>query len=40
MKDVALCDRAMHIFDIDYLEVPDGEAFLQTVQTTLQRRKR
>lgn|GEM_PF-4750528 len=40
MKDVALCDRAMHIFNIDYLEVAAGEAFLQTVQTTLQRRKK
>jgi hypothetical protein len=40
MRDVALCDGGMHVFDIDYPEVPAGEAFFQTVQTTLQRRKK
>ena len=40
MRDVALCDSAMHIYDTDYPDMPAGEAFLQTVQTTLRRRKK
>ena len=40
MKDIELAEGAMHIFNLDYPETSLGEAFLDVVRQTMERRQR